>query len=547
LAFSPRQRTVGPIAQSRAALWLAVIAVGTAVAISLAAIFIFGTRLLWNSAILLDCGRLLLMGRVPYVDYVEINPPMAHYIHSFPTLIAQVFNGNIGLSFQALLLLLSFLSSAALFLVVSRVSPEFSLSERLFLVGAWQSFTVLMLLGKMFGERETLFMLGYVPWLYCRMARHCGVRVPTGLSSAIGLVAGPLILSKPHFLLLAGLVEAWMLFRSRRTVALRTGEMLIVSVWVIVYAIHFLFIPAAMREAFFTRWLPFVAANYDVYGNSIGSVLIAMVRPKVLFVAASLIGAIVMLKGIRTMSLQQRFQIESLTLAIVAAYGLCIIKMKGWTYHLLPAMGFAILLYPTLVITLLELPETGGGFLSARLARLRVPVFCAACLVLTLTCLGTTVWSLKQPRLPIKGDTIVPTIRAHTGPNDSVLVISSSVEPAYPILIEENRLPGTRYLPTFPIGMLYKGVRAEPGKPFPYRAAGQRAKEEEMFLEELGSDVLKYRPRLIFINTQWYSHGCPLGFRADEYLSSVGWMERFMKDYTFLGNLPENAVYLRAD
>ncbi len=547
MACSPRQQAAVPIAQSRTALSFAVMAVVTALAASLALIFVFGIPLLYDCAIMLDCGRLLLMGRVPYVDYVEINPPMAHYIHCLPVLLAKLTNGNIALSFQASVLFLSIYSSVALFLVVSRLSPEFSLSERLFLVATWQSFSILLMLWTLFGEKEHMFILAYVPWLYCRVARYCGVRVPKGLSASIGLVAGPFILSKPHFCLLAGVMEAWMLLRSRRAAALWTNEVLLVAGWAIMYATHFLFIPAEMREAFFTRWLPFVAANYDVYGSPIGSVLMAMLRPKVLFVTVSLMSAIVALAAVPNMSIQERRQIETLTFGLLLAYGMYIVQLKGWTYHLIPAMGFAVLLFPTLVIVLLELPATGKRFLFARSGRLRVPMFCAGCLALMLICASMMLLSLRFHGIPARSDAIVPAIRAYTGQADCVLVISTSVESAYPALIQENRLPGTRYLQTFPIAMLYKGVRAEPGRPFPYRAAGERPKEEERFLDEMGSDVLKYRPKLIIINTQALCHGCPSGFRVDEYLSSVGWMERFLKDYTFLGNIPDSALYLRRD
>jgi len=42
-----------------------------------------------GSAILLDCGRLLVQGAVPYVDYVESHPPLSHYFHALPVLLAR--------------------------------------------------------------------------------------------------------------------------------------------------------------------------------------------------------------------------------------------------------------------------------------------------------------------------------------------------------------------------------------------------------------------------------------------------------------------------
>jgi hypothetical protein len=490
---------------------------------------------------------MILMGRVPYVDFVEINPPMAHYIHCLPVLLAKLTNGNIALSFHAFVLFLSIYSSVALFLVVSKLSPEYSFAERLLLIAAWQSFSILLMLWTLFGEKEHMFILAYIPWLYCRIARYCDVRVPLWLSALIGLNAGPFILAKPHFCVLAGVVEAWMVFRSRRVSTLKTAEVLIVVGWAIVYGIHFLFIPTEMREALFTRWLPFVAANYDVYGSPIGQVLLAMLRPKVLFIIVSLVSGIIALTVIPNMSVHKRSQIETLTFGLFSACGMYVVQLKGWTYHLIPAMGFAVLLYATLMIVLLELTATGKGVLLERLVRFRVPLVCTAGLSLMLICVSMMMLSLTFRDSPFRSDAIVPAIRAYTAKADYVLVISTSVESAYPALIQEDRLPGTRYLQTFPMAMLYKGARAERGRPFPYRTADQRSQEEERFLDELGSDVLKYKPKLIFVNTQELCHGCPFGFRVDEYLSKTGWMARFMKSYLFLEDLPGNALYVRTN
>lgn len=539
--------TADPIAQSRTAVVFALITTLTAVSVSLFLVFFHRLPLNFDCAILLDCGRLLVMGRIPYVDYVEINPPIAHYVHALPVLVANLLNGDIAVCFQALVLCLSIYSSAALFLVVSRLSPEFSLAERLFLVAAWQSFTVLMMLWTHFGQREHLFMLAYIPWLYCREARHSQIRVPWELSAVIGLVAGPMFLLKPHFCLLIAVVEAGMLLRSRRISTLWAAETLVVVAWSIVYAAHFLFIPSAMREAFFSRWLPFVAANYEVYRQPLSTVLTGLLRLKVLFVTVVLVGSLMTLVATKRTQTPARGQVEVLTLGLCVSYGHYLIQLKGWTYHLIPAMGFAILLVPTVLIALSEAAVSDSPFRVWLSDRARVPIFCASCLGLTAICAVMTMLSLTFHGMPTKSDAIVPAIRAYTKRADSVLVISTSVEPAYPALLQEKRLPGSRYLKSFPIAMLYKGVRPQSGTRSPYRAAQDILPEEKEFLGELGDDVLKNRPKLIIVSTQMPCQGCPEGFRIDEYLSRSGWMERFMSGYTFVEHLPGNDLYVRGD
>jgi len=547
LSDRPSAVAVSPVAHSGVALCFGVTALFTAVAISFVLVFVYGIPLIYDCAILLDCGRLLLMGRIPYLEYVEINLPMVHYVHCLPVLLSPMVNGNIVLSFQAFVLFLSICSSVALFLLISRLSPTFSLSERLLLVGTWQSFSILLMLWTHFGQREHLFMLAYIPWLYCREARHNNIEVPWGLSASIGLVAGPLFLLKPHFCLFAAAVEGWMLLRSRLISTVWANEVLFVVGWAIVYAVHFLFIPASMQEAFFGRWLPFVTINYALRPEPAGLVLLAMLRLKVLFIMVILIATIAFLLAARNMSANARFQIEVLTVSLLGGYAIYMVQLKGCTYHLIPAMGSAILLIPTVLIEFLRLPITSDKFAFLGSTWSRICMFCAVCFALILVCVSMMLLSLRFHRVPNRSDAIVPAIRAYTKPNDYVLVISTSVESAYPALIQENRLPGSRFLKSFPIAMIYKGTRAEPGKPFPYRTAEERSKEETMFLDDLGSDLLKYQPKLVFINTEMPCQGCPLGLRVDEYLSKVGWIDQFMKNYALAGNVPGNMLYVRKD
>ena len=42
----------------------------------------------------LEMGRYLLEGRLPYVDYIELNPPLIHYISVIPVFLADLTGIN---------------------------------------------------------------------------------------------------------------------------------------------------------------------------------------------------------------------------------------------------------------------------------------------------------------------------------------------------------------------------------------------------------------------------------------------------------------------
>ena len=81
----------------------------------------------------------------------------------------------------------------------------------------------------------------------------------------------------------------------------------------------------------------------------------------------------------------------------------------------------------------------------------------------------------------------------------------------------------------------------------PYRSPSKASPEERRFLNELGSDILKHRPKLVFIEAADNCQACPKNFRVEEYLASAGWLESFMKNYKFTGSLHEFSVYVRVD
>jgi hypothetical protein len=525
-----------------------VFAVGTTL-IALGSLFgtvlFSGKPLNHDAALFLDCARLIVHGWVPYVDFVEINPPMVYYINVIPVYLAARLGIELQTAFYIFVLTLTAYSATALIFLLSRLTPVFSLSSRLVFGATSLLFSLWVFRAGDFGHRDQLFALAYIPWLYCRVIRHGDDDVPAGVSIVIALISGPLFFLKPHFCVLTAVVEAWLLFRSRRFSTLWSPEILVLAGWVVAYALHFYFLPSEMRDALFFRWLPFVIVNYDVYDHPISHLLWSYLT-KFWVIQIPLIFAALFLMTKAGLPNNWKLQLHGLIASMLLAYGAFIVQHKGWPYQLLPTICLEIMLAAATVIMALE-AETVGTWLSKVRWAVRRAMFLLVCFCLSLLSITMSYTVFVSQKVPDLMNDFVQVIEQEVAQDEKVALISTSVSEAYPALIYTKRLSGTRFLCAFPILMLYKGVLPRRDGTFPYRSAAEATPEELRFLNELGSDILKHRPKLVFIDSTDNCQACPRGFRVEEYLATAGWLQRFMNKYRLTGYLHGFAVYVRVD
>jgi len=494
----------------------------------------------------LGCARLLLRGGMPYVDYMNQQSLICDYLHAIPVAFASLVRAPIVDAFHVMVLGLTIYSACALALIVARPPVIMSLSARLFLMAAWISFSLLILKQQDYGQREYLFALAYVPFLYCREARYRGVTLSKVCSFVVGMIAGPFALMKPHFLLLVVAVEAWMLFRTRRIDTLRAPEWYALVLWGVGFAVHFLFLPSVLLEAIFQRWLPFIAAHYDTYNFPATHLLRILASPTHWIVPSPGIIPFVGLAASWMMRSQLRFQLEALSLAGLLSALIFFLLGRGWGYQLCPTIGFALMAIAMLAIAAVDLKVRSDELSHGQRSTFLRVAFCLACGLLVVA----TVYSAHKQFQDHEGqrwtDDFVSIIRGRSDRNDSVAFISSGILPAYPSLILADRLPGTRYTCcSVTIPYVYKGVTSSSFASFPYRFPNQWHLEERRFLEETALDIVKYRPRLIFVDATRPCQACPPGFCIDEYLNVIGWSRESLDNYRCLGNLHGFVVYYR--
>ncbi len=379
-----------------------------------------------DAALYIQCAQLLSQGNTPYIDYVELNPPMVHYLHVVPVIVAKLFGLNLVMTFQFLVVAFIFYSTLTVFLILNASKTIESVADRIFILASWLMFSLYVYVSGSFGQREHLFILGYMPWFFCRVARYRQRDISTALSIIVGVIAAVVTLLKPHFIILAVLVEVWMLYRTRRASALRSPELIAVASVALMYAMHFLFIPSSMRVAFFSRWLPFIVAHYHVYNNSLQKVLFldTPLRALVPLFFTVIIGITLVLKN--RVSTPQRFFLESLIISVVAALGIYVWQQKGWYYQLIPSLGMAAMMITMLGLYITEKWKSSLYVLGMIFLLAWYP------LLYRISTRSSSDVNLQQ---------LVTFIRQQTAHSDRVAFISTNVYPAYPSLVNAERLP----------------------------------------------------------------------------------------------------------
>jgi len=383
------------------------------------------------------------------------------------------------------------------------------------------------------GQREHLFVLTYVPYLFLRILRYRRGSVAAWFAVLLGLQAGLGVSLKPHFLLEAVVVEIALVLASRRWRALVQPECLALVGVVTAYAAHWLFVPTAMRDAFFYRWVPLICSGYrscDASYRQIAEEILA--SP---FSAAGLAGvlAAVLLLSMRR-RLRLRLHLHLLALATLAVMGMAVLffQHKGFTYHRIPFDTAALF-----CLTMVGLSNTKRERTSSVTKQSPLAIWSAIasrCLLLGVFLGLLVVWFLGRPGSARPDSPEYAALRRiveqRTCPSARVLVIVNSTRPAYPMLAQLGRRTAGRYLTCFPIAFLYAGAAATADRPV-YRHYDEAPAEERLFLDELRDDVKRFQPKLIIIHASPGWFGLPKDFNTFEYLLYSGWAKQSLESY----------------
>ncbi len=484
---------------------------------------------------LLFAGRMLLEGRLPFVDYYDLNPPLIDYVLTVPALAARlvplplplVFNlmvvALVGLSWRLTRRALrgSGLTSESTASVAALTPLALSILSR---DDAW---------GRMeFGQREHLFFLLAMPYLVARWRRWEGQPPGMGFAVGIGAAAGVFGSLKPVFLATLAAPEALWLILHRDRRRLVGPETVALAAVVAAYGAHFAVLPLAVRDAFFHRWLPLIAHGYAAYDAPLAGLLTH--RGVVVTLGAA---ALPLLVRPRSASPGWRLALPFSCVTAAAAAGF-VAQHKGWPYHLLPAIGGAI---AVVFVLLAESTEAGRRLRATPAARAAA---LGALALAGLLCAVAGALLVRYGAAPRLSTAYHVVIASRSEPGDAILFLDTDILPQHPTLLELGRRPGSRYYGNlFTLPMLYRGARTTAAG-FPYHLGAAMPEEERRLLNELAEDVRRFAPRIVFIPTG-PAMALPPGFSILQWLNATGWTARALAAYAPLAQVGNHLMFVR--
>jgi hypothetical protein len=410
-------------------------------------------------ALYLHCGELLLDGNVPYVDFVDLNPPLVMYLSTLPAALGRLFHVSPILVTQALVIVATAASIASAMTFARRAGAP--LSSVLALGNGAVLADQLVVLAGDSAQREHWFALAALPWLCRRSMRWTGNAA--GNTIGLALVTGVVASLKPQFLacLVVAELVGWTVARRRPTL---DGELAVLAALPLLYAAHFALLPHAMREAFFGRVIPLVVDGYALWDGA----------PGVAIWICGAVGA-----GIATLGVVQRAPgVAAMGAFVLASTATIWQQHKFWLYHFVPAelvgISASAFVLPGLLRGATAVASAGWGVLLLVLASLYA------------TATGS-------------GDDLTDALASRVVPGDGLLVVSAEVGNTYPALLRLGLEPGSRWLWGFPMPILRAQRRGDEPTP-----------AEQAFVRELADDADTRRPRwLLLLRTVESPHPRP--------------------------------------
>lgn len=362
------------------------------------------------SYLLYVAGR-VLQGAVLYVDLPEINPPLIVWAQLPLAWFAQQGGLPGPLVLRIALLLLALFSVTWSSILLRAFLPR----------GAWWSwlaaaaYVALIVPGYDFGEREHIVVLCILPYMAeaCRRSSGDAAVRPAQVTAALLAIVG--LALKPHFLLVPILVEGYIALRWRRLGAGCVAAALLLAAYLAALA---LFAPE------YFAMVRMLASGY--WGYSKGYWIFLLVPAfyvTVIFVAMAWL-------------VRPRMDPVTmvLTLAIAGFVIAAVVQQKGWSYHWIPALSLAWLLFGLTVARVTHARSIAGmPFISL-----------GASAVVTLLAL-LALSSAKQDGLrsnPWPSE-LGPVIHELGG--GPVIIASSAFRTSYPLVTEAGIGTSTRF------------------------------------------------------------------------------------------------------
>lgn len=464
-----------------------------------------------DMAMLLEIAHRNVEGAVPYVDWVEVNPPWIHTLLTVPVRLALLLGAPIATTYQLTVVGLVAAGLAAVRWVLARAGAE-PIERGVLLVGL-VAHALVVADGHDFGQKDHLFFLCTAPWAFALVYLDGRVddRGGRALLVALGWLAAIGAQIKPHFIAVGVVFAAALAWRREWRLAWSPAAVGYVAGGLLGYPVLLLVLPAESWEAIRTFYLPELLPQYAGLSSDWLEILGISAIPAVLYAVSA---------GLAWTGRSDKRVVGPFLGLLLLALGAYVLQGKGFQYHRIPPLGFAAILAGLGVIGwhTTERPTAAGAWMTTLLAGAYL--------------LGRGL--IAGP--PV--DPVWDAVDTHAEPGDRILVIDSAVWPTWPGLMTHGYRPSSRWFTVgYPIGLSYDDAS--------YRTLDRAEGLEELVFDEIAEDLARDEPPVVLVATGRCKF-CPEGFDLLELVEHNGFLDE-LADYRRVEDAGGFAMYVRGE
>ena len=487
-------------------------------------------------------GQLILEGKRPYIDFFDVNPPLAFYIHIAPVLLAKYLAVTPPQAFWYTVTFLWLYSVIFSLWLLWRQSNHRESFVFMPLIVSFSCLTLQLCSDDEFGQREHIYLLLFIPLFIVRWLRWQQLNLPKTATIVAALIAALGLFMKPSYLITLAVLELAWLIDNRRWRNLFAPEMIVLIVFGIIYAGCLLAMPQAMKNGYFGMMVPVFTLGYGEYGTSLMFQFVGW-GPYwkdyfLLLIYTCSLGVILGRFSTLIMPLM------AFTLLGFASY---LLQGQPWFNHALPFLAGVYMLAGVEAAIIV--------FIVRQLIQKFVKVFdaillSALCLwqlqvhnndvteqkkqvkeapKLTLMNIGYTV-NLPKADLP----ELALEIFKYTEPGEQVLIMTRSIAPGYPLLLQTRRRPASRYLHAMLLPTTIFARDTTKSQVMKDKMDGFK----EQILAEYREDIENNKPPLILIQAPRIYDIVNEG----DFIRNV-----ILYDYQYAGTVEDHRIYVRKD
>lgn len=480
-------------------------------------------RIHHDAAILLETGQLLWEGQMPYIDFIELDPPMIMYFNAIPAGIANLISLNPIPVLLIFVTIMTFWCAIALKNILIKANLNIKDQDAYSLSIALLIFSLWVYKNNDFGQRDYLFIITFIPYLSSRYVRNESGYLSKFNAITAGVLCGICASFKQYYILVLITPEIYYFFKKKSFNQIFSYETISLALVMLIYLLHFFFLPTLMTKTYFSRWAPLLIHNYDTYDATFSDIW-HFHKYSIAFLIVLSVSSIIFIKFYKT---EIKKFLPLLFFTFISCFSIYFIQHKGFSYQLIPAFGILAMMLGIAFIEIFAFFESITYF--------RKSIYFLICITLFVF----IIFHIKPKKYLSPFE---QTILKYSKKNDRILFITTSINVAYPIIVQLDRLPGSRYLSSFPIAFFVKKESGE--KISSYKNWDQLPENQKQFIEELLSDVNKFHPKIIFIDNNLGCQGCPKNFIIYPYLEHLGFINQILKNYTKVSSVNGYVIFV---